>query len=297
MQDFKTKFLEKIKLFKNNPLKYKFPIAFVVILFLLFYSIGFVAAANISKFVAKPDSSLNNSQNNTPVKKVTDTPTPSPTVAPTAVYYSPTPTTAATGTIIFKYLKLNTQDLLQNVDTQVTVSGPTSLVSKGTMSLHTITNLVPGKYQVKGNVPSGYSQASQDCSKTCKSFSNDSGCNDELDLSAGETVTIYCGFSGGGSSNQSSNPPTGKPEVTITYPTNGQTITFDSPTQSICIVTIPGANTQGAVFSYNLNGSGWQSGYCFTPPAGPNTVQFKVTNSANIDSDTYSISFTFVKNY
>lgn len=105
----------------------------------------------------------------------------------------------------------------------------------------------------------------------------------------------------GSNNNSLATPPTpttsnAKPEFSITYPSDGQTITFDDPNQQFCVVTIPIANTSGTDIYININGGGWQSWHCFVPSTGSNTIQVKHSGS-NKESDIQSRTFIFVKNY
>lgn len=87
-----------------------------------------------------------------------------------------------------------------------------------------------------------------------------------------------------------------KPEFSITFPSEGQTVSYDSPDQQLCVVTVPIANTSGTNIFINLNNSGWKQWYCFVPPSGANTVQVKLSGN-NKESDVQTRSFNFVKNY
>ncbi|GEM_PF-5863857 len=100
------------------------------------------------------------------------------------------------------------------------------------------------------------------------------------------------------SSSSSESGPSGPPQMSISYPTNGQAISSGSDT--LCVVDIPVANTGSTLQKReSINGQSW-TGYrspyttCFTPSEGSNTVQLQYKNSVG-ESAVYAISFTFHK--
>ncbi len=96
------------------------------------------------------------------------------------------------------------------------------------------------------------------------------------------------------SSPHTSNPP----QMNITYPTNGQSISMNS-SQTFCVVDAPGGgDTSGLMRKQNINNAGWNdyqafSTLCYSPPNGANTLQLQYKNQYGDESSVYSINFTF----
>ncbi len=113
---------------------------------------------------------------------------------------------------------------------------------------------------------------------------------------AGPTPTGSRGTSSSNSTSESG--PSGPPQMSISYPTNGQAVSSGSDT--LCVVDIPVANTGSTLQKReSINGQSWtdyRSPYttCFTPSEGNNTIQLQYKNSVG-ESSVYSISFTFHK--
>jgi hypothetical protein len=94
--------------------------------------------------------------------------------------------------------------------------------------------------------------------------------------------------------------PASPPQMSISYPTEGQSITMDS-SQTFCVVDVPVANTQGLARKQNT-GSGWSdyadanSSLCYSPSNGANTLDLQYKNSAGLESSVYTVHFTFQRN-
>lgn len=90
----------------------------------------------------------------------------------------------------------------------------------------------------------------------------------------------------------------GPPQVNISYPTEGQSISMDS-SQQFCAVDSPVSNTVGLERKYNTSGAGWSSysgvssPFCYAPAEGSNTLEFQYRNSNGYESSVYTIHFTF----
>jgi len=91
-------------------------------------------------------------------------------------------------------------------------------------------------------------------------------------------------------------PKQGPPTMSITYPTEGQSITMNT-SQTFCVVDAPGSNTQGLQKKQNINGSGWteykdQYTTCYSPSEGANTLELQYRNP-DAESQVYTIHFNF----
>lgn len=94
-------------------------------------------------------------------------------------------------------------------------------------------------------------------------------------------------------SSSSQNPP----QLKITYPSENQSITMNKQ-QTLCVVDVPVANTQGLQKKQNINGQGWTSykemfATCFDPKEDQNTLEFQYKNSGNSESQIYTRHFNF----
>ena len=92
------------------------------------------------------------------------------------------------------------------------------------------------------------------------------------------------------------------PVINITYPSDGQIITFTGSSQQLCIVDQPsGGNTTGLQRKVNINNGGWSSytpisTLCFQPQDGQNSLQLQYKNGAGDESGIYQRQFMFHQN-
>lgn len=110
-----------------------------------------------------------------------------------------------------------------------------------------------------------------------------------------DDVTIQIKIQGG--TPTPSPTPSAPPQMSITFPTEGQSV---QPTSSgqICVTDVPQSNTQGLQRRQNINNSGWTSyqnhtTLCFNPVTGSNTLQLQYRNSGNLESTVFTIHFTY----
>jgi hypothetical protein len=88
------------------------------------------------------------------------------------------------------------------------------------------------------------------------------------------------------------------PQISVTYPTENQEITFTSPTQTFCVVDVPtGGDTTGTQRHYSSNGQGWtlysSATLCYEPAEGSNTLQLQYKNSYGDEGSVITRHFTF----
>lgn len=97
-------------------------------------------------------------------------------------------------------------------------------------------------------------------------------------------------------------PPTRTPNppvITISYPTDQQTIEFTNSSQNFCLVDSPsGGNTEGIQRKHNLNNGSWTSyadlfTLCFEPNDGQNQIQLQYKNKYGDESSVYTRQFIF----
>lgn len=235
-------------------------------------------------------------------EEVSPTPTsePSPTASlPTqkvTIPLSPTATpTPSTGTIEMRYLDENTKAVLSDKEVKLTIRGKSEKDVTG-MGTATATGLIPGTYDALGALPSGYTLVTNDCSSSCQGISSEMVCDARFELKAGETVTITCTFKTYGQSAPAQSNE--KPVIEITYPKEGETVTFTSPDQTLCIVTKPisGLDGSGNIY-YSFNGGQTSTTGCIKPPVGANSVVVYYKKSNGVEGDKMTRNYIFVKNY